>query len=47
MSTIVVQAFVSLDGVVQGEAGPDEDPRGGFEHGGWATGYDAKHGGED
>lgn len=45
--SVVVQAFISLDGVVQGEAGPDEDPRGGFEHGGWATRYDAKHGGED
>ncbi len=47
MSMIVVQAFISLDGVVQGEAGPDEDPRGGFELGGWATDYDATHGGED
>jgi len=47
MSTIVVQARVSLDGVVQGEGGPDEDPRGGFEHGGWANEYDAEHGGQD
>jgi dihydrofolate reductase len=47
MGTIVVQAFVSLDGVVQGEAGPDEDPRRGFEHGGWVKGYDAEHGGEE
>jgi dihydrofolate reductase len=44
MSKIVVQARVSLDGVVQGQGGPDEDPRGGFEHGGWSTGYDANHG---
>jgi hypothetical protein len=35
MSTIVVQAFVTLDGVVQGGGGPDEDREGGFEHGGW------------
>ena len=27
---------VSVDGVVQGLGGPDEDRRGGFERGGWA-----------
>jgi dihydrofolate reductase len=40
MSTVVVQAFISLDGVVQGPGGPDEDREGGFELGGWSTGYD-------
>ena len=40
MSTIVVQAFITLDGVVQGGGGPDEDREGGFEHGGWAMQYD-------
>jgi dihydrofolate reductase len=40
MSTIVVQAFVTLDGVVQGGGGPDEDREGGFQHGGWMMGYD-------
>jgi dihydrofolate reductase len=40
MSTIVVQAFITLDGVVQGGGGPDEDREGGFEHGGWAMDYD-------
>lgn len=35
MSTIVVQAFMTLDGVVQAVYGPDEDGEGGFEHGGW------------
>src|SRR5258706_3554560 len=35
MSSIVVQAFMTLDGVVQSAGGPDEDREGGFEHGGW------------
>ncbi|HEY0556668.1 MAG TPA: dihydrofolate reductase family protein [Thermoanaerobaculia bacterium] len=42
MSTIVVQAFITLDGVVQAGGGPDEDREGGFEHGGWMMDYDAK-----
>jgi dihydrofolate reductase len=40
MSRIVVQAFITLDGVAQGCGGPDEDREGGFAHGGWATQYD-------
>jgi dihydrofolate reductase len=40
MSRIVVQAFVTLDGVVQAGGGPDEDRSGGFEHGGWTVPYD-------
>ena len=43
MGAIVVQAFISLDGVVQGGGGPDEDREGGFELGGWAMDYDAEH----
>jgi dihydrofolate reductase len=43
MSAIVVQAFVTLDGVSQAPGGPDEDREGGFEHGGWMMDYDAKH----
>lgn len=39
MSTIVVQAFITLDGVVQSGGGPDEDREGGFEHSGWQDGY--------
>ena len=47
MSTIVVQEFITLDGVVQGGGGPDEDREGGFEHGGWTTEYDARDGGAE
>jgi dihydrofolate reductase len=39
MGRIVVVCNVTLDGVMQAPALPDEDPRGGFEHGGWATPY--------
>ena len=42
MSTIVVQAFITLDGVVQAGGGPDEDREGGFEQGGWAMDYDRR-----
>ncbi|GGA00952.1 dihydrofolate reductase [Blastomonas marina] len=28
-------AFISLDGIVQSPGGPDEDPTGGFDEGGW------------
>jgi dihydrofolate reductase len=34
---IVIMNHLTLDGVMQGPGRPDEDRRGGFEHGGWAT----------
>ena len=37
MRKIIASAFVSLDGVMQAPGGPEEDPTGGFRHGGWAT----------
>ena len=47
MSRIVVHAFMTLDGVVQGGGGPGEDDDGDFRHGGWAMEYDETHGGDD
>jgi hypothetical protein len=45
MRQIVVNNNVTLDGVMQAPARPDEDRRGDFEHGGWATPYfDFGHG---
>jgi dihydrofolate reductase len=39
MSRIVVFNSMTLDGVMQAPARPDEDTRGGFQHGGWAVPY--------
>ncbi|HJY45629.1 MAG TPA: hypothetical protein VJ301_13485 [Propionibacteriaceae bacterium] len=39
MGKILVVNSVTLDGVTQGLGRPDEDTRGGFEHGGWGTPY--------
>lgn len=45
MRKIIVGAFVSVDGVMQAPGGPDEDPSGGFTHGGWiAPLFDAECG---
>jgi len=35
MGKLIVTEFVTLDGVAQAPAGPDEDREGGFVHGGW------------
>jgi len=46
MRRIIASAFVSLDGVMQAPGGPEEDPAGGFELGGWTFPYfDAALGG--
>ena|SRR3984893_11768243 len=39
MSKIVAFTSLTLDGVMQAPGRPDEDRRGGFEHGGWAIPY--------
>jgi dihydrofolate reductase len=39
MGKVVAFTSVTLDGVMQAPGRPDEDTRGGFKHGGWATPY--------
>jgi dihydrofolate reductase len=39
MRKIIVLEHISLDGVMQGPGGRDEDPSGGFKYGGWTAPY--------
>jgi dihydrofolate reductase len=39
MRKIVAGAMLSLDGVMQAPGGPEEDPTGGFQYGGWVPTY--------
>lgn len=44
MGSIVVQEFITLDGVIQAPGGSTEDDQHGFPYGGWQMDYDRDHG---
>jgi dihydrofolate reductase len=39
MRKIILQEFITLDGVMQAPGGPEEDTSGGFKYGGWTAPY--------